>query len=131
MSTRATKMRGLLITLCGMTASAAAQPDERIAVPLTDATRPAVLEISVFRGAISVSAYDGNEVVIVARETTADEEQVAPRDGLRRIRTPARLDGKRARQHGVRPGDFSAGHRARHLCTARTSGTRPPSTAAT
>ncbi len=62
-------------------------------VPLSDASRPAVLEVDTFGTAINVSASDGKEVVIVARETTAKE---AERDDGRRGPGPraARARGK-------------------------------------
>src|SRR4029079_10835787 len=63
-----------LIALGGLTAWDA-QAQERIAVPLSDAARPAVLEVDAFGTAINVNAYDGKEVVIVARENTAKEAE--------------------------------------------------------
>jgi Toastrack DUF4097 len=57
----------------GSLAAWAAQADERITVPLSDASRPAVLEVNALNTAVSVSAYDGKEVVIVAREVTPAE----------------------------------------------------------
>ena len=73
---------------CAISQVAAAQ-DQRLAVPLTDPARPARLEIALFSGDISVEAYDGNEVVIVAdAPIRGDGELEAPReDGLRRIQS--------------------------------------------
>jgi hypothetical protein len=85
-----TMLRGALAALLAAAAAdAAAQSEERIAVPLTDATRPATLDVSLFSGSVVVTAYDGSEIVVVARETPGgEEEQDAPRnDGLRRIPT--------------------------------------------
>jgi len=69
--------------------SARAQSDERLVVPLSDPSRPAVLEISLFSGDITVKAYDGNEVIIVtdAPLHQADEEEEPRTDGLRRIQS--------------------------------------------
>jgi hypothetical protein len=69
--------------------AASAQSDQRLAVPLSDPSRPAVLEIALFMGDIHVEAYDGNEIVIVAdapvRNSSVPEE---PRsDGLKRIQS--------------------------------------------
>jgi hypothetical protein len=63
--------------------------DQRLVVPLTDPSRPAVLEVALFSGDIEVEAYDGNEIVIVAdapmRDANGPEE---PRpDGLVRIQS--------------------------------------------
>jgi hypothetical protein len=79
-------------------------------VPLTDASRPVVLDVSVFRGTITVSRYDGDEVVLVAREVERDdeeeeddddEERQSPRaDGLRRI--PNNSIGLTATEHDNR-----------------------------
>jgi hypothetical protein len=70
-----------------LASSAAAQSDQRLVVPLSDPSRPAILEISLFSGDIDVKAYDGNEIVIVTdapmRDLGAENEPRA--DGLRRI----------------------------------------------
>jgi hypothetical protein len=70
--------------------SAAAQSDNRIAVSLTDPSRPAKLEVALFNGSISVTAYDGNEILIATGdegdEPDEPDEPVPPnRAGLRRI----------------------------------------------
>ena len=76
MNTTTTIRQATLIALgCFATWSARAQ--ERIAVPLSDAARPAVLEVDAFGTAINVSAYDGKEVVIVAHEAAAKEAERA------------------------------------------------------
>jgi putative adhesin len=67
-------------------AACAAQAQERIAVPLSDASRPAVLEVHAFRSAISVTVHDGKEVVIVAREATPDEVEPDDEDEDQRER---------------------------------------------
>jgi len=75
--------------LGALATAASAQSDQRLAVPLSDPSRPAVLEIALFMGDIHVEAYDGNEIVIVAdapvRNSDVPEE---PRsDGLKRIQS--------------------------------------------
>jgi hypothetical protein len=72
MSTTMTIRKATLIAL-GCLAASGARAQERIAVPLSDASRPAVLEVDAFGTTINVSASDGKEVVIVARESTAKE----------------------------------------------------------
>jgi DUF4097 and DUF4098 domain-containing protein YvlB len=42
-------------------------PAERIAVPLSDSSRPAVVKASLVTGGINVKGYDGKEVVVEAR----------------------------------------------------------------
>ncbi len=73
---------------CAISGFAAAQ-DQRLAVPLSDPSRPARLEIAVFSGDITVEAYDGNEVVIVAdAPIRGNGGSEPPRDdGLRRIQS--------------------------------------------
>ena len=66
--------KAILIAL-GSLAALSAHAQERIAVPLSDASRPAVLEVNTFGTAINVSATDGKEVVIVARDATAKDAE--------------------------------------------------------
>lgn len=79
---------GLLVAAACAASGAAAQ-DQRLAVPLSDPSRPARLEIALFSGDISVEGYDGNEVVIVAdTPIRGGDQQEPPRaDGLRRIQS--------------------------------------------
>lgn len=71
--------------LAAIASGAAAQSDQRIVVPLSDPSRPATLEVSLFNGSISVTAYDGDEIVIVTNDERDDEPGRADRQGLRRI----------------------------------------------
>jgi hypothetical protein len=74
--------------LCAIAGAASAQSDQRLAVPLSDPSRPARLEIALFSGDITVEAYDGNEVIIVADAPIRGELAEEPReDGLRRIQS--------------------------------------------
>lgn len=59
---------------------------EQIAVPLSNPGEPGTLEISIVRGSISVSGYDGQEVLLnYGSDLEEDEEQEVTEDGLRRI----------------------------------------------
>ena len=49
----------------GLTATAQEQRD-RITVPLTDPARPVTLEITLYAGAVTVSTYEGREILIEA-----------------------------------------------------------------
>lgn len=75
--------------LCALAAPAAAQSDQRVVVPLSDPSRPARLEISLFSGDIEIEAYDGNEVIIVADAPIRgdDVEEERRPDGLRKIQS--------------------------------------------
>ena len=79
----------LTTALLALAPGANAQSDERLVVPLSDPSRPAILEIAMFSGDITVNAYDGNEIVIVTDTPVRDaDEAEAPRaDGLRRIQS--------------------------------------------
>jgi hypothetical protein len=75
--------------LVAVATSARAQDDQRLVVPLSDPSRPAVLEIALFSGDIQVEGYDGNEVIIVADAPLRDPDrpEEARPDGLRRVQT--------------------------------------------
>ncbi|MDX1672529.1 MAG: DUF4097 family beta strand repeat-containing protein [Balneolaceae bacterium] len=76
-------LSALFISLlfCG---SAAAQ--DQIAIPLSNPGQPGKLRLGLVRGSISVSGYDGNEVIIrYNNESKKEEEQKVTEDGLRRI----------------------------------------------
>jgi hypothetical protein len=67
--------RAALALLTTVALDAAAQTDERLVVPLSDPSRPATLEVKLMFGSITVSAYNGNEVVIVAHEAADDDDE--------------------------------------------------------
>ena len=96
-----TTMIGKVIAVAlGSLAAWAVQAQERIAVPLTDPARPAVLEVNTFSAAVNVHAYDGKEVVIVAREATAEE--IGRVDGRRGQRFRAEDDEDASSTTGLR-----------------------------
>jgi hypothetical protein len=66
MSNRTGTFALLTCASCALSGMALAQDNERLVVPLTDPSRPARLEISLFSGDVTVEGYDGNEVIIVA-----------------------------------------------------------------
>jgi hypothetical protein len=77
--------------LTALATSVHAQRDDnqRLVVPLSNPSRPALLEIALFSGDIEVEAYDGNEIVIEADAPVVDAERGEPprADGLRRIQS--------------------------------------------
>lgn len=80
----------LSATVLGAVATGAlAQEDERLVVPLSDPSRPAVLEVALFSGDVEIEGYDGNEIIIVADAPMhgAGVEEPARADGLRRIQS--------------------------------------------
>jgi hypothetical protein len=59
---------------------------DQIAVPLSNPGEPGKLHIGIVRGSISVSGYDGEEVLIsYAGDLEDEKEQEVTKDGLRRI----------------------------------------------
>ena len=79
------KAAALAALLAGLAPGAAAQSDQRIVVPLSAPGQPARLEVSLVMGTISVTGYDGDEVIIVAGDEMDDEPEQPERNGLRRI----------------------------------------------
>ena len=75
----------LICTLFALALPARAQ--EQIAVPLTNPGEPGSLKIGIVRGSITVSGYDGQEVLISYRGDREDDEQEVTQNGLRRIST--------------------------------------------
>jgi len=49
-----------------------AEAQQRLVVPLSDPARPATLEVSSMGGDVSVTAYEGNEILIVTNEGEGD-----------------------------------------------------------
>jgi hypothetical protein len=89
---RAIAVLASAVALALASAGAVGQSEQRIAVPLSDPTRPATLDVNLFAGGISVNAYEGNEIIIVVRDDEDDEDEDDddddrdPRtDGLTRI----------------------------------------------
>lgn len=59
---------------------------DRVAVTLTDPSRPALVKASLINGGITVKAYDGKEVIVEARARTRDRESGRSESGnMKRI----------------------------------------------
>ncbi len=62
------------------------EAQEQIAIPLTNPGEPGRLSIGIVRGSISVSGYDGEEVLVsYGGDSEEDNEQEVTENGLRRI----------------------------------------------
>src|SRR4051812_46121426 len=57
---------------------------DKVAVPLTDPARPAMVKVNLLNGSIVVTAYDGKDVIVEAR-TRGDEETPARAGGMKRV----------------------------------------------
>jgi hypothetical protein len=80
----------LAAAIAVLTAAApSAWAQQRIAVPLSDPSRPAVLEVKLVSGDVAVTGYDGDEIVVLVRDDNDDDDDDGDRgrtrDGLRRI----------------------------------------------
>ena len=68
------------VGVAALAVSATAQPGERLVVPLSDPSRPAVVDIALFSGDIVVKAYDGKEIVVMTdAPLRAESEAEKPR----------------------------------------------------
>ena len=74
----------VLMAAACVTAQAQAPSPDRIAVNLSDPSRPALVKASLVNGGITVKAYDGKEVIVEARARTGDGEE-SPAGGLKRL----------------------------------------------
>ncbi|HEY8519341.1 MAG TPA: hypothetical protein VIN61_04630 [Gammaproteobacteria bacterium] len=68
-----------------LAAAAQAQQGNQLVLPLSDPSRPAVLEVNLFSGDVAITAHDRSEVVIVTSDEDVDEIEREVRGGLRRI----------------------------------------------
>jgi putative adhesin len=76
---------------------AGAQADNRLVVPLSDPARPAKLDVNLVFGSITVSAYNGNEVVVVAKEDLDDDEDGEDDNNFRERERERELERERER----------------------------------
>lgn len=72
-----------MLLLCA--SSVAAQNQDQIAIPLSNPNESGKLKIGIVRGSISVTGYDGQEVIIRYGGEESDEDREVTQDGLRRI----------------------------------------------
>jgi hypothetical protein len=58
---------------------------DKIAVNLSDPSRPAFVKVSMVNGSIIVKAYDGKQVIVEARNRNEDRERESSSGGLKRL----------------------------------------------
>lgn len=75
----------LFLFLC----SSIALAQEQIAIPLSSPGEPGKLKLGIVRGSISVSGYDGQEVIVRYAGNDSNREQSVTQNGLRRISSNA------------------------------------------
>ncbi len=56
---------------------------DKVTVPLTDPTRPAMVKVNLLAGSITVRGYEGKDVIVEARARAESER--GSRDGMRRV----------------------------------------------
>ena len=59
--------------------------EDRVSVPLSDPSRPALVKASLVNGGITVKAYDGKEVIVEARARNRDRESARSDSNMKRI----------------------------------------------
>jgi len=84
-----------ILTLFGVTTSCPqAAVTDKITVPLSDPSQPAMLKVNIMNGSITVKGYSGKDVLVEARSPDnieedegdrVDDEKLAKRRGMRRI----------------------------------------------
>jgi DUF4097 and DUF4098 domain-containing protein YvlB len=80
----------LLVTLlaAGLPALAQEAPPDRVNVPLTDPSRPATVNVSLLDGGITVTGYNGKDIIVEARgrhESQHESREDRRATGLRRL----------------------------------------------
>ncbi len=75
---------GILATLILLAGGAVAQDSQRLVVPLSNPGSPATLKASLMSVSLLVTAYEGNEIVVVITHE-ADDGKLERRDGMTRI----------------------------------------------
>jgi hypothetical protein len=70
--------------LCCNAQAAVPAGSDRIAVKLDDPSRPVLVKVSLVNGGITVKTYDGQEVIVEARNRNGEPEKPAL-DGMRRL----------------------------------------------
>lgn len=76
-----------VLLLTSLAASAQETPD-RVNVPLTDPSRPAIVHASLMNGGITVTGYSGKDVIVEARPRHESERESKPdrrADGMHRL----------------------------------------------
>ncbi|HTQ57368.1 MAG TPA: hypothetical protein VMI94_23020 [Bryobacteraceae bacterium] len=64
--------------LAGGLACLAQDPPDRVNVPLSDPSRPAVVHASLLNGGITVTGYNGKDVIVEARERGREDHESKP-----------------------------------------------------
>jgi hypothetical protein len=80
----------VMLSAVAMTPAAAQQNADQIAVPLSDASRPGLIDVSLVQGSITVRGTNRKDVLVTARPQSDDEDRPrrhfdADASGLRRI----------------------------------------------
>jgi len=65
----------IIIVAHGVLMAQTSSPNDRIAVPLTDPSRPAVLKVGLISGSITVKGYSGKEVLVDGRLHRDSEDE--------------------------------------------------------
>lgn len=87
--------------LAAFSSGAAAQTGQPFPVPLSDPGRPAILEVSLVQGSVSVMGYDGDEILVATGE--GPQRIGGERERERDFELGLRRDDDAASREGLRP----------------------------
>src|SRR4051794_39091479 len=73
-----------LVVACLLLVAIGEAQADKVTVPLTDPARPALVKVSLLSGSITVSGYDGKDVIVEAK--TRNEGETSSRaGGMKRV----------------------------------------------
>src|SRR5690349_962240 len=81
---RAFRMFARLLVTCILLVGISEAQADKVTVPLTDPARPSTVKVNLLNGSITVTAYDGKDVLVEAR-SRADNEAPARAGGMKRV----------------------------------------------
>ena len=74
-----------IMVLLPLVAAAQASTPDRISIPLSSPDRPAMLNVGLMTGGITVKAYNGKEIIVDVKQQVEEDVREQTKDGLRRI----------------------------------------------
>ena len=81
---RTFRLLARLALCCILLVAIGSAETDKVTVPLTDPARPSVVKVSLLNGSITVTSYDGKDVIVEAK-TRNDNEAPARAGGMKRV----------------------------------------------
>ena len=92
MKTRISRAVLAVVMFAAVTQAAEAQDNsDRFAVPLSDPSKPALVNVNLLNGSISVRTHTGKDIIVEGSAVARRGQNTTTRDGLRRLDTPRGL----------------------------------------